>query len=112
VGKYEVFVDKVTLELVVPAVVQVLLPHQISDANVAELSGLCQSRRRRCLARPGCPCHQYVRLPSTSYATVLLHGTLASLLLLLLYLITNLPGVLGIWLQCSCINDRVSAVKI
>jgi hypothetical protein len=87
VGKYEVFVDEVTLELVVPAVVQVLLPHQISDAYVAELGGLRQSRRRRCLARPGCPRHQYVRLSSTSYATVLRHGTLLSLLPLLLCLI-------------------------
>ncbi|KAK9018001.1 hypothetical protein V6N11_000991 [Hibiscus sabdariffa] len=59
-GIYEVFVDNVALEVVVPAIVQVLLPDQISDVYMAEIGGLRQSSRRRRLASPGSPRHQYV----------------------------------------------------
>ena len=50
------------VELVVPSVVQVLLSDEFADVNVAELGGLRQRKRRRCLACAWRSRHQDVRL--------------------------------------------------
>lgn len=51
------------LELVVPAVVQALLPDEVADADVAELGGLGEGARRRRLPRPGRARDEYVGPP-------------------------------------------------
>ena len=57
---YEVFVEEIALELVVPAVVETLLLDQITNVDVAEIGSLGEGRRRRRFASPRRASYEYV----------------------------------------------------
>lgn len=65
----EVFVDDVTLEFLIPTIVQVLLLDEVADVDVAELGGLSQRRSRRGLPSSGCTGYEQVGFPPAPTAT-------------------------------------------
>lgn len=69
----QVLVDDVAIELVVPAVVQSLLPRQIADVEVVHPGGVGQERARRRFPCPRRSRHKHVRpKPPPQPASVLL----------------------------------------
>lgn len=70
---YQVLVDDVALKLVVPSVMEVLLPDEVADVDVAELGCLRQGGAHRRLASPWGPSHQNVRPPPLTVPSLTCH---------------------------------------
>jgi hypothetical protein len=61
---YQIFIKNVRIELIIPAIMQVLVSDQISNIDVVELSRFSQSCWHGCLSCAWCTSHQNVWLLS------------------------------------------------
>jgi hypothetical protein len=69
---YQVLVDDLALEVLVPAVMEALLTNEVTNVDVAEAGSVGEEGARRRLTGPRRPRHQHVRArPSRAAATVL-----------------------------------------
>ena len=68
---YQVLVDDVALEVIVPAVVEALLADEVADVDVAEARSFGEEGARRRLPRARRPRHQHVRPRAPPFAAAI-----------------------------------------
>jgi hypothetical protein len=71
VGAYQVLVDDVALQVLVPAVMEDLVTNEVADVDVAEAGGVGEEGACRRLTGPRRPRHQHVRARPSQAAAVL-----------------------------------------